>query len=420
MKKYLNGLLILLVSFFFLFTFSALSAETVKIGVLFPFTGSNALNGTDQFNGVEIAREMKNEEGGLWGKQIEFLRGDAVDANVSRGEAERLINVEGVKLIIGTFASGCCYTASEVAERNKVIYWEVNATSDELTARGFQYLFRVDVRASDYAKVSSDFIKEVICPKLGKEPNELRLVTLHEDSLYGVTHVGEFTKFAKQKGINVMEDISYNAGKTLDFSSIIMNLKKYNPDVIFASPYVPDFILFWSQAKQLNLNVPVFLGAGCIGESGVAEGLGDDVNYVFNAYLPTFCNPNALTEKSRNDLEEFTRRYEEKHGVNPPPILAVTGFAATRILFDNILSQVNSLDDSDEIRKVALATKLPAGSLPMGFGLDFDSTGHNIGAFAIIQQYQDNRIHVVWPEKYATRDLILPMPTWEEKASEKD
>jgi len=419
-KKSIISLLVLLLVFFVLSSFFVVNAaETVKIGILFPFTGPMALNGNDQFNGVEIAREMQNEKGGLWGKKIEFAKGDAVNANAARSEAERLISVEGVKLIIGTFSSSCSYTASAVAEKSRVIYWEVNAIADKLTQRGFKYYFRTNVKGSDYGIAAVPFIKEVVAPKLGKDPKDLQIATLFEDTLYGTITASEFAKHAVESHLNVVGSISYNAAKALDFSSILMKLKVLKPDVLFAVPYVKDMILFWRQAKELNFNVPVFIGGGCVGESGVAEGLGDDVNYIFNAYLPTFCNPNALNPESRAGLKEFEERYEKKHEVTLPPILAVTGFASTEMLFGKVLPVAGSLDP-DAVREAALKTNIPDGGTCLGFGLKFappghPMAGHNLAAFAIIQQYQGGRLYVVWPEKYALKKPLLPMPTWEER-----
>jgi branched-chain amino acid transport system substrate-binding protein len=103
---------------------AAMAAETVQIGALFPFSGELALLGQESFNGATIASDMVNEKGGIWGKQIEWIKGDAVDPKAAMAECERLISVKGMKIILGTYSSSRSYAASEVAERNKVIYWE--------------------------------------------------------------------------------------------------------------------------------------------------------------------------------------------------------------------------------------------------------------------------------------------------------
>src|ERR1700720_1293476 len=59
--------------------FSSALAEDIKIGVLEPFTGPWAKNGNESYVAMEIARDMINEQGGIKGKKVTFVRGDAPD-----------------------------------------------------------------------------------------------------------------------------------------------------------------------------------------------------------------------------------------------------------------------------------------------------------------------------------------------------
>lgn len=401
------------------FSSTADTAETLRIGALFPFTGSLALQGGNQFRGLEIAKDMQNEKGGLWGKQIEFIKGDAVDPKKSMTECERLINVEKLKIICGTYSSSCAYTASAVAEREGVFYLEGNAISDELTSRGFKYFFRTNVRGADYGLCTVPFIERIIAPKLGKDPKNLKMATVFEDTLYGTTNSGAFVQEAKKQSLNVVEIISYNAAKAQDFSPIILKLRSVNPDVLYVVPYVKDFILFWRQAKDLNLNIPIVIGGGTVGEEGVLENLGKDVDYIFNAYSPQFCNPNALSPQARSALGDFEKRYLQKFKESAPP-LAIAGFSTGWVLFQHILPKAGGLD-AEALRKAALALEIPEGGTPLGFGVKFappghPHAGHNLSAFGIIQQYQEGKRYVVYPNKYALRSPLLPLPTWEERA----
>jgi len=412
-KTYLLTICFLLTFLFFSSILNA--AEVIKIGILFPFTGPLAKQGNDQFTGVDIAREMLNNAGGLWGKKIEFVKGDTTTNEAAVAEAERLITVEGAKLIIGTYSSSRSMAASNTTEKHKVIFWEVNAIADELTQRGFKYYFRANVKSTDYGLAAVPFLFEMVGPALKKDAKKLRIATTYEDSLYGTITADAFTKLGKEKGLNFVGEFPFTSG-IVDLSSTIMKLKALKPDVLFIVPYVKDMILFWRQSKELNFDVPILIGGGTVGESGVAEGLGGDIEYVCNAYLPTGCNPKALTPEARKDLEEFEKIYQKKFAIKPP-ILAITGFANTNVLFRHVLPKAGSLDP-EAVRKAALAVDIPEGGTALGFGVKFNPpedkmAGHNAKAFAIIQQYKKDGLFVVWPKKYAMRDPKLPMPTWE-------
>src|SRR5262245_24912374 len=77
-----------------------------KIGVLEPLTGNLAAEGKRHLEGFEIMRDLINERfGGVMGKKLVFVTGDAVDPTAAASEATRLATREGVKIIAGTFSS---------------------------------------------------------------------------------------------------------------------------------------------------------------------------------------------------------------------------------------------------------------------------------------------------------------------------
>jgi branched-chain amino acid transport system substrate-binding protein len=65
--------------------------NTVQIGALFPFSGAWARLCNDAFRGGEVAAILKNEQGEIWGKKMESVKGDAVDPKAAQTEAERFL-----------------------------------------------------------------------------------------------------------------------------------------------------------------------------------------------------------------------------------------------------------------------------------------------------------------------------------------
>ncbi|MFI5327069.1 MAG: ABC transporter substrate-binding protein, partial [Candidatus Rokuibacteriota bacterium] len=61
-----------------------------KIGVLEPLTGNLAAEGKRHLEGYEIVRDLINQRGGVMGKKLVFVVGDAVDPTVAASEATRL------------------------------------------------------------------------------------------------------------------------------------------------------------------------------------------------------------------------------------------------------------------------------------------------------------------------------------------
>ena len=112
--------------------------RNIRIGTIFPLTGNMAFGGNEGLIGTEIARQVINEQGGIAGRKIVFVGADAPDQTAATNEMNRLISREGVKLVIGSFLSAIAFTASAVAERNRIIFWENHGVADDITRRGLQ------------------------------------------------------------------------------------------------------------------------------------------------------------------------------------------------------------------------------------------------------------------------------------------
>src|SRR5436853_5251352 len=117
-----------------------------KIGVLEPLTGNLATQGKLNLEGYEIMRDLINSRfGGVMGKKLVFVTGDAPDPTAAASEATRLATREGVKIITGTFSSTLCGAASEAAARQNVIYWDTSCVDPRSTPRGLKTVFRTEI-----------------------------------------------------------------------------------------------------------------------------------------------------------------------------------------------------------------------------------------------------------------------------------
>jgi branched-chain amino acid transport system substrate-binding protein len=420
MRKSLSGFLMAsLVALTMCISSTAIAAETVRIGALFPFTGSLALLGQETFNGAVIFQDMINERGGLWGKKIEWVKGDAVDPKKAITETERLISIEKAKIIFGTYSSSLSFAASEVTERNKIIYWEQGAIADPITERGFKYLFRTCSIASQFGIMVVNFAHEVVAPKLGIDPKKMKVAIMYEDSLYGTTVGSNAAKQAMKLGMNVVATESYSH-KTVDLSPVVMIFKARKPDVIIATSYMEDALLFWRQAKDLDLNVKAFLGTGAgHGMPEWARTFGNEGDYIFSNDFPIGINPKVYKGQTEAILKEFQGRFNKKFG-HHPAVHATAGFDGARILFEEVLPRAGSLDP-EAVRKAALQVDISQGYTMFGFGVKFASpehpnAGQNLRAHPALMQWQEQRMWVVYPPDFAVRKPLLPLPTWEERA----
>jgi len=396
------------------------TAQDVRIGTIFPTTGNMAFGGNEGFTGTEIAREIVNERGGIWGgKKIVFVTADAPDQTAATNEMNRLISHENIKLVVGSYSSAIAFTASAVAERNKVVFWENHGVADTIARRGFKYLFKSNVNATGTGGGAAAFAASYLTKALNIGSKEMRVAVAWEDGTYGAS-VGKaaFDK-AKELGLNVVANEGYSA-KAADLSPLILKLKSLNPDVLLVAGIGQDAVLFWSQAKRLDLNVKAVVAtSGGWGVPDFAKNLGEGANGVFSSDFPTEVNPSALTPHARELAQEFIKRFQANKGTRPTGN-AWLAFAGTMVLFEEVLPKAGSLD-ADKIRAAALALDLPMGSMANGCGVKFIAHdqfdgGKNERAFAITGQWQDGVMRVVGPENLATnKPILVPLPKWSDR-----
>src|SRR5665647_206121 len=237
------------------------SAQDLKLGALYPLSGGLALLGDESYRGFELAVEKRNAEGGLLGKKIQIVKGDAVDATQAVGTARRLTSVENVQAIFGSYASPISFAATQVSELAGVPYFELGAISDPITERGYKYVFRSNPTSKAFADRTVDVINEIVAPGLKVKLKDLRIAIIHEDALYGTTVAQYQNEAAKKAGLNIVETLPYSS-KAVDLSSLILRLKGAKVDVVLQTSYQNDTVLFFRQMKEAGFAPKAVIGAG--------------------------------------------------------------------------------------------------------------------------------------------------------------
>ena len=234
MKGYFSRFLaIMACAALILVVFTSAHAQDIRIGALYPLSGPMALLGTHDMNGVELATDIINERGGIQGKKIKLIKGDAPTPEAARSEAERLINVENLNVIMGTYSSSLSFVASSVAEKHHRIFWETGAIADNITQRNFKYVFRTCSKASNFGNAAADFIVEVLAKDLRIPVKDLKVCIMHEDSLYGTSVMAAASKRLKESGVKLQAMESYSKSVT-DLSPLLMKFKALKPDIVLA------------------------------------------------------------------------------------------------------------------------------------------------------------------------------------------
>jgi branched-chain amino acid transport system substrate-binding protein len=396
------------------------AVEVVRIGIPYPLTGPVAATGIASKEAFELAAEIINNEypdlnmplattiglPGLNNARIELIFADhQMSPEIGASETERLITQDGVVAIIGAYASAVTNTASQAAERLGIPFVNAQSTSPALHQRGFRWYFRTTPHDAVFSELMFRFLDD-----LRNDGMEVgKVATIYENTLFGSDSNETQNTFAQQYGFEVVTSLAY-PHQTSDMTSEVQRLRSAQVDVVLPTSYIADAILMVRTFKDQNYAPKAILAQGVgFTEGAFLETVGSDGNYilsreVFSADLrevkPLIGQVNDLfNEKYNKQLEGATAR----------------SFTALFVLAEAI-NRAGSTDP-EAIRLALLATDIPADQIIMPWeGVRFDpDTGQNLLGTGIIVQAFDGQYFTVWPFDLATRDLVFPMPAWNER-----
>jgi ABC-type branched-subunit amino acid transport system substrate-binding protein len=398
--------------------------KKIKIGVIFDLTGPLAGGGSElEYIGAKIMLDHFSKTG-VEGYKVEAVYADAQSKpDVAINESVRLLEQEKVDMLLGFFSSAQCVPVAARVEQLKKFMWITTCISSGVVEnKNYKYVFRPQASGDQFGMMTMDFIAQNAQAKFGKDPKDLRVAIIHEDGAYGVDVAKGNVAGAKKAGFNVVLKEGYSATAP-DLSALVTKLKRAQPDVIFHTGYNPDITLLLRQGREQGLKFGALMGhgAGYGVYEKLKEGLGTDVNYVFNTDPISIWLANQKTMDPK--LPPIIKIVGEEFDKLKPGVAirsAHVGIAASNsyvFLADVLPRAIKKYGgvDPDALRKAALDTDLPEGGTMLGFGVKFfgegtPMAGQNERSFPVIIQYVDDKSYVVWPKSQAQREAVLPLP----------
>ena len=394
---------------------SAAGGGTIRLGALFPLQGDTAALAEQEYQGVTIARDLANADGGVGGRRI-ALDTRSVNTGADVAPAVASLASDGVPAIIGTYSSQLSIPASAASATRGITYWEAGAVADQVTGRGYDNVFRVGATGANLGNNSANFAATEIAPRLSKPASAVRVAVIYQNDPYGESVAAAALTTARAAAMPIVDVATYNAYYP-DWPTVISGLQAAHPDVIILASYILDGVGFRRAMLAAGLHVGALIGstmAECYPDFGNL--LGADAVGVFASDRPTWgFNEDVLSPEAKALYLRFEAVWKAQNGGTEPTEEAMAGFTAAWALFHDVLPKAAHLDSAG-INAAARSVDLPSGSLPNGAGLLFaqDSAhlGQNSRAVAVIWQWQGIRNRVtVWPPAYAVGTVtMVPLP----------
>ena len=231
-----------------------------RIGVMESLTGPGETYGTVANQAKQMAVDEINAAGGINGRMLELVVEDSkCGAQDAIAAYNKLTDVDGVKIILGTSCSSAMLGAAPLAEADGVILFSGLASNPDIANAG-DYIFRTQI--SDI-QVGIDTGNSL----WADEVRELATITETTDYAEGVrrTTVAQFEK----RGGRVVAEERY-ASDVTDFRSQLGKLLAASPDALHLAPqseFAAGAII--KQARELGYEGPIYAETVSVGTTAL-------------------------------------------------------------------------------------------------------------------------------------------------------
>lgn len=238
------------------------SNDPVRLGLLAPMTGTNAVQGQDMDRGVRLAIErinagydipLKNGKTrrvgpGLLDREVRLYTEDT-SARPSQGvdAVRRLINAVNVDAVLGTYSSGVTVPTGNYANENKVVMMGTVTTSPQLREIGpyfFSGMGLDHIAASALAEFAA------------KDSGATRFGSLTMNNPFGVgVEIQSCKALEENHGARCVTKVRYEDGQS-DYRTVLRRAVGSDAEAAFFTAFGTDARLLLRQAHERGIKPP--------------------------------------------------------------------------------------------------------------------------------------------------------------------
>jgi len=380
--------------------------EAIRVGLVFPMTGREGRPGTYQVEGIRLAMEQVNANGGVnvkaCGKRLPFkeiLYDDQSDQGRSVQLAERTMSSDNVVAVIGGYSTVLGEAQSVVADRYQVPWITPGAAASAIFAQGRQWIFGTLTPVDVLGYTTMKFLGSVA--DQGKLEKGLKIALAVENTDHGKDYVEGVTRWIKEHPgyFSVVFNESFQLGGT-DFSGILQRVKAVNADIFLSDAHLQDYITMHRQYTQTGLYHRIVSYGARGPEEPARKALGHAADYIFAG---------TWWEKGLpyKQVGAFAQAYKTKYGRDPDSFYPATAYDSVRALVAAI-EAAGSLDRTsvrDALKKVRLTDSLLPGQV-----LEFQKNGQVLAPFVIVQNKPGDKVDFVYPTDTQTGEFVTKIP----------
>jgi branched-chain amino acid transport system substrate-binding protein len=328
---------------------SANAQQTVRIGLIMPYSGQFADVATQMDNAIKLYVKQKGDT--VAGKKLEFIRKDTggIAPDVAKRLAQELIVRDKVDILAGFVLTPNALAASDVSTEAKKFMVIMNAATAIITTK------------SPYSVRTSTTI-----PQLNEtfgtwayKSGIRKAYTMVSD--YGPGHDAEqsFQRGFKEAGGEIVGAVRFPVANP-DFSAFVQRAKDLNPEAIFI--FVPGGVQPSAIGKALaergiDPKKTKVLGMGELTEDEARKTMGDASLGILTVYHYDHNHQSALNR-------EFVKAFNAEYGGRNPNIYSIGGYDGMHLIYE-VLRKTGGNTDAEALVAAAkgMAWESPRGPI---------------------------------------------------------
>ena len=373
--------------------------DTITLGAAVSLTGKYSTNGKNTLDGYNLAVNRINELGGVrvGGKTYKLKITYYDDESTSaRGAqlAERLINQDKIRFMLGPYSSGLTKAIAPVTEKYQVPMVEGNGADRDLFTQGYKWLFAV-LSTSDYYLRDAVKLLAEQAKQQGKKPSDMKIAIAVENDNFSKDVRNGVEEDARKFGMKIIIDDKLPP-ELNDMSATLTKVKALRPDMLVVSGHEKGATLAVRQTADQDVHVPMLALTHC-DSAQIAEKLGKAAERAVCA--SQWDDDLQYKDKWFGTAKDYAERFRKAYNYDAPYQAAES--SASVLVYADALSRSGSLDPQ-KVREALAQTKLSTFYGP----IQFDATGKNTVKPMVLYQVQNGEYKIVAPTQWAQAKFI--------------
>ncbi|MEO8038481.1 MAG: ABC transporter substrate-binding protein [Betaproteobacteria bacterium] len=384
---------------------AAAEKKEIEVGLIAPMSGPWARQGQVMKVAADLAIESINQQGGIKSmggarlKLVVFDAGDSVEK--AKNAAQRMVaDAPDLVIATGAYLSSFTLAVTEVTERAQLPMLTFSY-SDQITARGFKYVFQTSATGDQQAEGSLPALLDMAEKAVGKRPKTVGIVM--DNTAASVAFVKPIRATQLDKlGLKLVVDETFTP-PLANATPLIQRVRSQRPDILLLLPTaISDAKLLLEKMNEFGLGrgrLPTISNGAAILDPDLRANMNvEQLEGVMSVVA------DWTTSAQKDMVEDFKKKTNEPW--------ATQHFMTTygdMWIFKAALEAAGKADReavAQALRKMDLTTG-PARYFPGG-RVKFDERGRRVGATLLIVQWQNGVPVTVYPAKEALAKPIWP------------